>query len=164
MTKALENGKAGLADATQETPSPDTVTGLVEELRGLAKAHALGSAFFDKENARTCSSAADALEAKDRELAEARAALADPIAVHINMMRGTVAKPSLENVHHLYPEIREEAARVRHALRECQFALAMMIAPDAIKQTTAVNAFAAAVAAEARARSVLSPKKDASDE
>jgi hypothetical protein len=56
-------------------PSIDAVSGLVRELRGLAKAHALGSAFFDKENARTCSSAADALEAQARELAEARSDL-----------------------------------------------------------------------------------------
>lgn len=41
------------------------------------------------------------------------------------------------------------------ALRQCQSALAMMVAPDAIKQTTVVNAWAAAFAAEAAARAAL---------
>ncbi|MGY6251138.1 hypothetical protein ACXIUS_26960 [Bosea thiooxidans] len=44
---------------------------------------------------------------------------------------------------------------LRAVLRECQSALAMMIAPDAIKQTTVINAYATAVAAEAKARSAL---------
>lgn len=58
----------------------------------------------------------DALEAMGRELGH----LSDPIAVHINMMRGTIAKPSIENIHHLYPEVRKEAAKTRLALYESQ--------------------------------------------
>ncbi len=30
--------------------------------------------------------------------------LADPVVVHANMLRGTIAKPSWENIKHLYPE------------------------------------------------------------
>lgn len=45
-------------------------------------------------------------------------------------------------------------------LRECQGALAMMVEPDAVKQTTVVNAYAAAVAAERRARSTLAASKE----
>jgi hypothetical protein len=41
------------------------------------------------------------------------------------------------------------------ALRLSQSALAMMIAPNAIQQTTVVNAFAAATAAEVAARSAI---------
>jgi hypothetical protein len=41
------------------------------------------------------------------------------------------------------------------ALREAHAALAMMIAPDAIEQTTVMSAYAAAVAAEAKARAAL---------
>lgn len=75
MTKALENGKAGLADATQETPSPDTVTGLVEELR--EESRSLQSVAWSRMDGGQSFSlasivldrAADALEAKDRELA-----------------------------------------------------------------------------------------------
>lgn len=35
------------------------------------------------------------------------AALSDPIAVHRNMLAGTIAKPSLMNLAHLYPEIQQ---------------------------------------------------------
>lgn len=41
------------------------------------------------------------------------------------------------------------------ALRTCQSALAMMIAPDAIKQTSVLNAFAQAAEAEAQARAAI---------
>lgn len=42
------------------------------------------------------------------------------------------------------------------ALRLCQSALANLIRPDAIKDTTVLNAFAQVVEAEARARTALS--------
>lgn len=32
--------------------------------------------------------------------------LKDPNAVHLNMLRGTIAKPSVEQIRHLYPELR----------------------------------------------------------
>ena len=49
----------------------------------------------------------------------------------------------------------EDVAEMIAALRQCQSALAMMIAPDAIKSTTVLNAFAAATAAEAKARALI---------
>lgn len=41
------------------------------------------------------------------------------------------------------------------ALKLCQQALAMMIAPNAIRQTTVLHAFAVATEAEAKARAVI---------
>lgn len=43
----------------------------------------------------------------------------------------------------------------RTALEQCQKALAMMIAPDAIRQTTTINAFEQCTAAELAARKAL---------
>lgn len=54
-----------------------------------------------------------------------------------------------------------EMAEARAALEVCQRAIAMMISPDAIRQTSVANAFAAATEAEARARTVLSREKEA---
>jgi hypothetical protein len=54
------------------------------------------------------------------------ARLADPNAVHINMLRGTIAKPTLPQIKHLYPEIKKaEAERdaARAALRCAEFKL-----------------------------------------
>ena len=34
--------------------------------------------------------------------AEIEAVIKDPVAVHLNMLRGTIAKPSIENIIHLY--------------------------------------------------------------
>ena len=42
------------------------------------------------------------------------------------------------------------------ALKACQSALASMIAPDAIEQTTVLNAFAQATEAESKARAAIS--------
>lgn len=44
---------------------------------------------------------------------------------------------------------------MRTALEQCQKALAMMIAPDAIRQTTTINAFEQCTAAELAARKAL---------
>ncbi len=33
--------------------------------------------------------------------------LKDPVAVHINMLSGGIAKPSLANIKHLYPEVQQ---------------------------------------------------------
>jgi hypothetical protein len=46
-----------------------------------------------------------AYNAAVRELAAQSELLSNPIAVHINMCRGTIAKPSWENLRHLYPRI-----------------------------------------------------------
>lgn len=55
----------------------------------------------------TLGEAAAALEARDREIADIRAVLANPTAVHLNMMRGGIAKISWANVLHLYQEARD---------------------------------------------------------
>lgn len=47
------------------------------------------------------------------------------------------------------------APDMHDALRECQAVLAMFTAPDAIRQSTVASAYAAAVAAEAKARAAL---------
>lgn len=66
----------------------------------------------------------------------------------------------LHAVKDIQAEKRHEAeARVTDLegiVSECQGVLAMMTAPDAIKQTTVINAYAAAIAAETRARTSLS--------
>lgn len=47
--------------------------------------------------AMTCADAVD-------EITRLRAALSDPVAVHINMLRGVIAKPTLAQIVHLYGE------------------------------------------------------------
>ena len=42
------------------------------------------------------------LEVQAAEIERLRAALADPSAVHINMLRGVIAKPTLPQIIHLY--------------------------------------------------------------
>ncbi|MBP0492214.1 hypothetical protein [Roseomonas indoligenes] len=51
------------------------------------------------------------------------------------------------------------AADLFEALRAAQKALAMIVSPDAIKQTTTMSAFAAATAAEVQARAALTRAK-----
>ena len=48
--------------------------------------------------------------------------------------------------------LREVNAALVEALREAQSALALMVSPDAIRQSTVSHAFARATAAEAKAR------------
>ncbi len=48
------------------------------------------------------------------------------------------------------------AEQMAAALRACQFALAMVIAPDAIKSTSVLHAFTQATEAECKARAALS--------
>lgn len=54
-----------------------------------------------------------------------------------------------------------EKGQMEAALRECQKALAMMIDPNNIQLTSPLNAYAAAVSAEVRARTALTPKEKA---
>tara|TARA_R110000851_G_C13100092_1_gene568103 strand:+ start:6135 stop:6401 length:267 start_codon:yes stop_codon:yes gene_type:complete len=56
---------------------------------------------------------------------------------------------------HFITDAKHDIATLAEALRQCQSALSMMIAPDAIKTTTVVNAFAQCSAAEAKARVLL---------
>lgn len=51
--------------------------------------------------------------------------------------------------------LEEENRRLREALTECQSTLAMFIEPKCFETSSVVNAWAAAVAAEARARAAL---------
>ena len=51
--------------------------------------------------------------------------------------------------------LREVNAALVEALREAQSALALMVSPDAIRQSTVSHAFAQATAAEAKARAAL---------
>lgn len=59
------------------------------------------------------------------------------------------------------------APELLDALRQCQSALAMMVAPDAIKSTSVLHAFAQVTAAEVVARAVIakaSPQSLATEE
>ena len=51
--------------------------------------------------------------------------------------------------------LREVNASLVEAVREAQSALALMVSPDAIRQSTVSHAFAQATAAEAKARAAL---------
>lgn len=55
-----------------------------------------------------CRSAADEIKRLRADLD----LLQDPAAVHLNMLRGGIAMPSLANIKHLYPEVREMAEQV----------------------------------------------------
>lgn len=48
-----------------------------------------------------------AAEARVTALEAEKAGLSNPVAVHLNMLRGTIAKPSIQNVAHLYPEVQQ---------------------------------------------------------
>ena len=52
-------------------------------------------------------------------------------------------------------DVQRECGELRGALRECQSALAMMVSPNRISGTSIMTAFAAATAAEAKARRIL---------
>lgn len=60
------------------------------------------------------------VEGMERERDETAKQLSDPLAVHINMMRGTIAKPSIENIRHIYPEIAQGEFEARCALRSAE--------------------------------------------
>jgi hypothetical protein len=57
----------------------------------------------------------DAYNAAVRELSTQNELLSNPIAVHINMVRGVIAKPSWENLRHLYPRIYDLEHEARRA-------------------------------------------------
>ena len=46
--------------------------------------------------------------------------LSDPVAVHANMLRGTIAKPTPEQIKHLYPDLFApvSAGKVNHSLEK----------------------------------------------
>jgi hypothetical protein len=76
---------------------PDDLTLLmVEAQAGLQSAIAEGAGELAQLSLRAISEATAALEAQE--------GLTDPVAVHVNMLRGTIAKPSARNIVHLYGE------------------------------------------------------------
>jgi hypothetical protein len=49
--------------------------------------------------------------------------LSDPKAVHVNMLRGSIAKPALADIIHVYPELaslQSERDKLRETLTECE--------------------------------------------
>jgi hypothetical protein len=52
-------------------------------------------------------------------------------------------------------DAKADIAELVSALTDCQRALANLVAPDAIRQTTVINAFAQVTAAETKARNLL---------
>lgn len=52
-------------------------------------------------------------------------------------------------------DVQRECTELRTALRECQRTLAMMVEPQSVRQTSVATAYAACVAAEAKARKLL---------
>lgn len=66
--------------------------------------------------------AADVIEAQQAEIERLQS---DPNAVHLNLLRGGLAKPSVDQIRHVYPELRDEFEaqqaeidRLREALRK----------------------------------------------
>lgn len=54
----------------------------------------------------------------------------DPVAVHINMLRGQIAKPSWRNILHLYPKEHDQIADDVARIGELEAALALFIDYD----------------------------------
>ena len=52
-------------------------------------------------------------------------------------------------------DVQRECVELRRGLRECQRALAMMVEPRDVAQTTVFNAYVACVTAETKARRIL---------
>ena len=49
---------------------------------------------------------------------ELEASLLDPGCVHVNMLRGGIAKPSWNNILHIYPDKRDEISKMSQALEK----------------------------------------------
>ena len=99
--------------------------------------------------------AADRIEAQAAEIKDITDKLLDPNAVHINMLRGRIAKPTLNQIEHLYPEIRELRAEIDRLKRpmddEEMVAIAKQAAtdhlPDKAKKWDAAVAISRALGA-----------------
>jgi hypothetical protein len=52
-------------------------------------------------------------------------------------------------------DVQRECAELQTVLRECQRTLAMIVEPQSVRQTSVAGAYAACVAAEAKARRIL---------
>jgi len=99
------------------TTPRDDIAGLSERLRDHAKWGERGPKANDGNLLKEAATQLDALSARVKELEADHALLTDPIAVHINMCRGTISKPSWGNIRHLYPRIYELEAAESRALR-----------------------------------------------
>ena len=66
-----------------------------------------------------------------------------------------VASGSKAQMMNFVADAQRDIGALADALTECQRALATLIAPDAIRQTTVINAFAQVTAAESKARNLL---------
>ena len=92
------------------------------------------AAVIDEERAHFTKRALAAERERDAalaSLAEMKAMIADSVAVHVNMLRGAIAKPSVENIRHLYPEIAASLAEKERRIGELEEALsAVRVAVD----------------------------------
>lgn len=86
----------------------------------------------------------------------------------VNRLREPLSMSMFRNSGDLFAEVtaqRQEAAdhieALEAALKQCQSVLAMFIHPDTIMETTFLNAYALATAAEAKARSLVDGGTDA---
>ena len=74
-------------------------------------------------SAETVREAKDLIDHLLAELARTNEALRDPAAVHVNKLRGGIAKPSARNIWHLYGEkalIAEAPEHIRSALQPAE--------------------------------------------
>jgi hypothetical protein len=78
-----------------------------------------------------------------------------PLATYEACKPDAVASGSQAQMMKFVDDAQADIASLAAALGECQQVLAMMIAPEAIKTTTVVNAYAQAVAADVKARALI---------
>lgn len=76
--------------------------------------------------------------------------VAEEVLVQVDLARMNEPASTPDATH-----LHEVNAALVEALREAQSALALMVSPDAIRQSTVSHAFAQATAAEAKARAAL---------
>lgn len=78
-----------------------------------------------------------------------------PLATYQGCKPDAVSSGSQAQMMKFVEDAQADIATLAATLVECQHVLALMIAPDAIKTTTVVNAYAQAVAAEVKARTLI---------
>lgn len=100
-------------DVAAYLDTPETVRAYVEEM----EAEVARLQHDIARHVEIASAEATRAEQLQAEVDQYRTALADPIAVHANMLRGSIAKPSIRSMLHLYGEValerwdRAEAAK-----------------------------------------------------
>lgn len=78
--------------------SPAAIKALANELSGISRGFTLRATGVK----HTLTSAEATLRALAAEKDETVSLMADPNAVHLNMLRGTIAKPTIDQIVHLY--------------------------------------------------------------